>query len=282
MTREHIILLSAALALAPCVRAAQAEGRAVREHFNTIFAPSRNPNSEGEPTDGVFKVDGNYCVPYSGQYTNEMNMANVTFTTGQGGAMADLTVQPGTHISQFCGGVRAYGAAELATAGGWEPSGPVPPFGPSTYGYGYYETRMQPSCVQGEVSSFFWIQAPGYGPLEIDVEFPDPPGHDFSDVNWTIHPSGRTVDYHLGFNPCQAFHRYGFLWTAGQVVFTVDGVAEQTFMDGTLVSNETGFIMANAWTGNPNWGGGPPTQPAINSYGWIVYAPNATRVPGGR
>jgi len=282
VTRDHIVLLSGALVFAFAADAAHAEGQAVKEHFNTTFAPTTRPNSAGEPTDGVFKVDGNYCVSYGGQYANEMNIGNVTFTQGQGGAMANLTVQPGTHTSQHCGGARVYGAAEIATAAGWKPTGGAPPFGPSTYGYGYYETRMKPSCVQGEISSFFWVQAPNYGPLEIDVEFPDPPGHTFNDVHWTIHPSGRSVDFHLGFNPCQAFHRYGFLWTAGKVVFTVDGVAKQTFTDGSLISSTTGFVMANAWTGSPTWGGGPPKQAAVNSYSWIVYAPNARNVPGGK
>ena len=279
MNRDYAVLAAALLTLVPFGDAAFAQSKGIDEHFNTTWAPTSNPNSYGEPTDGIFKVDGTYCVPYGGNYTNELNVANATLTQDSVGSLLHLTIQPGTHTSKSCGGVTAYGAAEIATAAGWTPGSGPPPFGTSSYGYGYYETKMKPSCVQGESSSFFWIAAPSYGPLELDVEFPDPPGHNFTDVHWTIHPSGQTVDYQLGFNPCQAFHRYGFLWTPGKIVFTVDGRAKQTFTDGTLISTETGFLMANAITGIPNWGDGPPSQAAVNSYRWIAYHPNITTIP---
>ncbi len=270
-------LLAVSLCGAAC---AQSSGRQVDERFNTRWVPSTNPNSGGEPTDGVFKVDGNYCVPYGDAHTDEFNIGNVTFHRAPHDSVAHLIVRAGTHTATSCGGVIAYGAAEIASNAGWEPTGsPPPPFGNSPYNYGYYEAEMRPSCVQGEISSFFWIAAPHYGPLEIDVEFPDAPGHVFNDVHWTIHPSGQTVDYPLGFNPCQAMHRYGFLWTAGQLVFTVDGHAKQTFNDTTLNTNQTGFIIANAWTGHAAWGGGPPSQDAVNDYRFIKFIPNATTIP---
>jgi beta-glucanase (GH16 family) len=111
------------------------------------------------------------------------------------------------------------------------------------------------------------------------VEFPNPPGHVFGDVHFTLHPSGTTVDYALGFDPCSAFHRYGFLWTPGSIVFTVDGKSVRTFSEGDLNTSATGFVMANAWTGNPNWGGGPPTAAAANRYAAFRYVAGATKVP---
>ena len=39
------------------------------------------------------------------------------------------------------------------------------------YGYGYYETRMKVTSVPGVCDSFFWIEAPNYGPHEWDIEF---------------------------------------------------------------------------------------------------------------
>jgi beta-glucanase (GH16 family) len=39
------------------------------------------------------------------------------------------------------------------------------------YGCGYYETRMKVTSVPGVCASFFWIEAPKYGPHEWDIEF---------------------------------------------------------------------------------------------------------------
>ena len=38
--------------------------------------------------------------------------------------------------------------------------------------------------------------------------------------------------------------------------------------------------MMNTWTGNPYWGGGPPTQQATSVYDWVNFSPNVTVVPG--
>ena len=256
-----------------------AQGSGFDERFTQPFQPSVNPPSFGAPTDRLFKEDGDYCVGYGDLHTDEFSFGNVRFQKVGQSTILDLIVRAGTHTAPACGGVVAYGAAEVATNAGWEPNGPPPPWGVSPYGYGYYEATMQPSCVQGEISSFFWIQAPSYGPLELDVEFPNPPGHVFNDVHWTIHPSGQSVDHVLGFNPCAAMHRYGFLWTPGKIVFAVDGRAEQTFTDGSLQSSATGFVMANAWTGHASWGGGPPAKDAVNRYARFRFIPNATAIP---
>jgi hypothetical protein len=59
-------------------------------------------------------------------------------------------------------------------------------------------------------------------------------------------------------------------WTAdGKVIQTLDNVA----LGGD------GIIMMNAWTGNPNWGGGPPAQDASVIYDWVKYWPGATAIP---
>lgn len=276
--RDCFLLPTAAALLLCCTTGACGQA-AFDERFATTWQPSNNPPSYGEPTDSLFKEDGDYCVPYGDQHTDEFSFNNVAFKHAAHGTLLQLIVRAGTHIAQACGNVTAYGAAEVATNAGWEPNGPPPPWGASQYGYGYYEATMKPSCVQGEISSFFWIAAPHYGPLELDVEFPDPPGHTFNDVHWTIHPSGQTVDYALGFNPCHAMHRYGFLWTPGQIMFAVDGQAKQTFTDGSLNTSQTGFVIANAWTGHANWGGGPPNTDAVNSYAQMRFIPNATSIP---
>jgi len=267
-----IFLAAAALIAAAPAFATTAVTPTMAEVWLKPFAVSpSNPNSYGELTDDNFKIDGNYCVPYGGAKPVCLENANVSFGASKNPAHGTMTLT--VPAGQYAGG-------EVATGAGWLPAGSTPPFGPSPYGYGYYETRMQPSCVQGEISSFFWIEAPKYGPHEWDVEFPNPPGHTFTDVHWTIHPSGKTVDFQLGFNPCEATHRYGFLWVPGSITFTVDGQSKYTFTDPTLTTTATGFVMMNAWDGNPNWGGGPPAADAVNYYEWVrFYNAAATIMP---
>jgi beta-glucanase (GH16 family) len=148
------------------------------------------------------------------------------------------------------------------------------------YGYGTYQVRMEVTHVPGVVASFFWIEAPNYGPHEWDIEF-------LTNESWinsansgivhlTIHPSNATVALPLPFNPSLAFHDYGFIWTSGKIVFTVDGAAAYTSTNSDLATTATGFIMANTWTGNRNWGGGPPTQQATTIYDWMQYTPEAS------
>jgi beta-glucanase (GH16 family) len=142
------------------------------------------------------------------------------------------------------------------------------------YNYGYYEARMMPSSVPGVVDSFFWIQAPNYGPLEIDIEFLTKEFTSTSGtVHFTIHPSNKTYIQTLNFNPAAAFHKYGFLWTPGTAEFYVDGQPVVSLSDSTLTSTVGGFIMANTWTGNPNWGAGPPTSNATSVYDWLLFYP---------
>ena len=154
------------------------------------------------------------------------------------------------------------------------------------YGYGYYETRMKVTSVPGVCDSFFWIEAPNYGPHEWDIEF-------LTNESWITSPNSGmvhlTINYpggsptyalDLPFNPSLAFHRYGFLWTPGSIAYTVDGQIAYTFTDANFNTTAQGFIMMNTWTGNPYWGGGPPTQQATSVYDWVNFYPNVTFVPG--
>jgi hypothetical protein len=146
-----------------------------------------------------------------------------------------------------------------------------------TYGYGDYQVRMEVTDVPGVVASFFWIQAPNYGPAEWDIEFLTNESWitstDSGIVHFTIHPSNATKAFPLSFNPSLAFHTYGFDWTPGQITFSVDGTNVFSFTSSDLTTTTTGYIMANTWTGNPNWGGGPPTQEATTIYDWMEYTP---------
>jgi hypothetical protein len=152
-----------------------------------------------------------------------------------------------------------------------------------SYGYGYYETRMKVTSEPGVCASFFWIQAPYYGPHEWDVEFltnePWISSPNSGKVHLTIHPSKAEYVVDLPFNPSRDFHRYGFLWTAQTIAFTVDGQIVHTFSDSSLKTDAKGFIMMNTWTGSPTWGGGPPVADATTHYDWVRFWPDATAVP---
>jgi beta-glucanase (GH16 family) len=165
----------------------------------------------------------------------------------------------------------------------------------STYGFGYYEVRMKVAKVAGVCQSFFW-KAVDYDLPEIDIEFLTGGVTDGSAEDWidspgkgrlyvTIHPwqsypTSARID--LNFNPTEKFHTYGFLWKPTSVTFTVDGVARRTFAHlppelGPRAAK--GYIMANTWTGNPIWGGGPPAVDAVASYDWIRFYAGATAIP---
>ena len=142
---------------------------------------------------------------------------------------------------------------------------------------------MRVTDVPGVCAAFFWIEAPHYGPHEIDYEFlTNEPWLGMPNqgvVHLTLHPSQKTTQLHLPFNPSSGFHRYGFLWTPGRVVFAIDGAAAYTFDDPQMVSGSGGFIMANTTTGNANWGGGPPARKATTDYRWFKFAPGLSAVP---
>lgn len=146
------------------------------------------------------------------------------------------------------------------------------------YGYGFYAARMFVSPVSGSVASIFWIAAPNYGPQEWDIEFlTNEPVH--NKVHFTLHPSNATFIYTLPFNWDSGYHDYGFLWTPGQIIFTVDRQPVHTMTGSELTTSVKGFIMANVWTGNPNWGGGPPTSPATTCYSYIRFWDGVTTIP---
>lgn len=86
----------------------------------------------------------------------------------------------------------------------------------------------------------------------------------------------------LGFNPALSFHRYGFLHTPEQIVFTVDGKPAWTVpntIDMKTNIASSGYIMMNTWTGSPKWGGGPPATDATVAYDWVKYYSGVSAIP---
>ena len=152
------------------------------------------------------------------------------------------------------------------------------------YSYGYYETSMKVSDTPGVVNSFFII-AEGYDPgtIEVDVEFLTNEdwinSPDSGRVHFVLHPSNEQRIVDLPFNPTDDFHRYGFLWEPGKISYTVDGEIVAVNEDpASDIGNAKAYIMMNAWTGNPGWGGGPPSQDATSHYDFVKFYDGATEV----
>ena len=198
------------------------------------------------------------------------------------------------HKLQLTVPARQFAGAEIASDAGWTfDGGKTWPYGHQGYGYGYYEARLKTANVgdstsnTGVVNSFFLKGAPCCGTVqEIDFEF-------LTNESWlrtsagavhcTISWPGGSISQKvsLPFTPSLGGHTYGLLWTPdGTVKFYADDALVETLHDAGMVSPENGMIiMANAWTGNPNWGGLPPAQDAVATYGHIAYWPNRTSPP---
>lgn len=235
-------------------------------------------------TDGVWRINGpwvatgsNYFVPANAQLVDSYN--------GESGGYLLLTVVATSNTyGGSCSGTTGNSCqgAEIQTNG-------TTAIGSSSYTgsnlrYGYYEVRMKVTSTPGVCVSFFWI-GDGYGPGEIDYEFltdeswASDPGEDGA-VHISIHDTSSTsTKVALSFNPTDGFHRYGFLWTPTQLVFLADRKEIFTSTDPPDSVDEGGYIMMNAWTGNANWGGGPPTSNATSAYDWVKYWPDVTSVP---
>ena len=232
-------------------------GIPVNEEFDFTWDGSDSP-------DGLWRRSS--WVATGGNLFTWDNAITLPSYTGATGGVLQLTVQAG--ILQ---------GGELQTVG--EHGG--------DFGYGYYEVRMKVTSVPGCCVSFFWIQAPDYGPEEIDIEFLTNESWTTGSgtVHYTIHPdwegNDTAVTQTLDFNPSADFHRYGFLRTWNRISYTVDGIVVRTFTHPPCnnIARQKGYIMMNAWTGNANWGGGPPAEDAVSVYDWVKFFPGATSVP---
>jgi len=107
----------------------------------------------------------------------------------------------------------------------------------------------------------------------------------------------RFLQQDLPYNPGQDHHVVGYDWYADRIEFCIDGA--KTFVvragdpsscpgpqcpgnPGTSepmqISQRPATLILNHWTGNPNWGGGPPGQPGQvreARVDWTSYVPLA-------
>jgi len=238
------------------------------------------PGGTTFPDDGIFHVDGNWSVNYGGAKPILFLQSLATFTGPN--HHLQLTVPSGQ-----------YEGSEIASDAAWTFNGTTFPYGTVGTGFGYYQMTVQTAAVgnsannTGVVNSFFLKGAPCCGPVqEIDFEF-------LTNETWltsatgavhcTITSPGGSISQkvNLPFNPSKAPHRYGLLWTKdGTVKFYADGKLIDTETNPQMVPPANGMtVMANAWTGNPNWGGLPPAGNATATYAFFRYVPNATAIP---
>jgi hypothetical protein len=259
------------------------------EEGSGITAPDDGtaPNAPG------MHIDGNWSVNYGGNVFSIL-LANTTFTGRDKNAHHDPHIQltvPATQQGQ------THSAAEIASDAGWSFDGKTWPYGQNGYGYGYYQVTMQtadvgnPANNTGVVNSFFLegVSCCGGPYYEIDFEF-------LTNESWLETSQGAvhtTLDggnnasisqkVNLPFNPSRALHKYGLLITPGGaggdvVKFYADGQLINTLQESEAVMPQYGVtIYANAWTGNPNWGGLPPASDATASYQHLVYYAGATQ-----
>ncbi len=245
--------------------------------YEKFTPPNGTPSQTGTPAlttaDGAFLVNGTWIGTGENQITPSLALFTTADPTTFGQPATGyltLSIAPGTPLK----------GSEIQ-------SNTLP-----GYGYGYYETMMavDPARAAGGVCSFFLIQAGGtlqnrtYGPGEFDIEFllneswlSSPSS---GTVHLTTHPTGTPKIQSLSFNPSLGYHRYGFLWIPGSLSFTVDGQIVYTTTSSDVAMPANGmWIMANAWSGNTNFGGGPPSSQANCIYNWIKFWPNVSKIP---
>jgi len=244
----------------------QYNGPPVNEEFNFVWSGSDSPDGLWRRSSWV--ATGNNLFTWD-------NAEIQSSYAGAAGGVLNLSV---LHDQYYDAAHNAYHyqGGELQSIG---ESG-------SGFGYGYYEVRMKTTGESGCCVSFFWIQAPDYGPEEIDIEFltNEPWTATSGTVHYTIHPDWAANHTYktqsLPFNPSSDFHRYGFLWTPDAISYTVDGQVVQTYSLPSCrnIPRNKGYIMINTWTRNPDWGGGPPANKATSVYDWVRFYPGATGV----
>jgi hypothetical protein len=132
-----------------------------------------------------------------------------------------------------------------------------------TYGYGLYETVMQPARGSGLVTAFFTFTGAWFGEPhdEVDIEFL---GSDTTKIHFNYFRNGKSIKpatFDLPFDAASKPHLYAFEWRPDGITWFVDGVALYATEAGDAAIPVTaGKVMFSAWTGKPKmegWHGKP-------------------------
>lgn len=152
--------------------------------------------------------------------------------------------------------------------------------------YGLYEASLKCTPVSGVCNAFFitaWDDDLNLSFQEIDIEFLTPEfDTGTGSVYFSLHPHKGLPDafwqkrLELNFNPSDAFHKYGIeVLETGVNYYIDDTLVWQFFASvGSMKPEYPSRIMFNNWTGNDNWGGGPPESDAVMEIEWVRFSPS--------
>lgn len=164
------------------------------------------------------------------------------------------------------------------------------------FGYGRWVARVKPSSVPGVLNSIFtkdWddlttpnVEADGKH-AEVDIEFLTytfRPGA--GQVHLAIHLKGHEplweVDIPLDFNPCDAFHDWGFDILPDRIVWHVDGKELYTWLYTPEYIVDTNYeFFFNAWS-MKKWIKGPALQSADYQIEWVKFYSHTPSIPSSK
>lgn len=147
----------------------------------------------------------------------------------------------------------------------------------SSFGYGYYGTKMKAASCSGVISSFFtYTNRPVWDEIDIEVL-----GKDSRKVQFNYFTDGKSDNnahlHDLGFDSAKGFHEYGFLWREDSISWFVDGI--RVHVANKNIPTHPQHIMMNLWncTGQDYWSGpfNPSVLPVTAEYEYIAYVPLA-------
>lgn len=132
------------------------------------------------------------------------------------------------------------------------------------FSYGSYRARMKMPKTKGVVSAFFTYRNDPVDAINIELL-----SKESQIVRFTTWKDNKNNSYKtdLGFDPSANFHTYGFDWREDRVDFFVD--SKKLWTSTESIPNHAGKLLFNAWTGNPKFGGGPPSRKTWLFVDWV-------------
>jgi len=156
--------------------------------------------------------------------------------------------------------------------------------------YGSFRAAIKFSGTNGTCGAFFWYRN---DTQEIDIEFlskspnrlnfvvhspeSDLPSRSIkgSGALGVMNHAKSSTDWQQITEYPQGFHEYRFDWMPDRVEFYVDGYHAWSLTDN--IPDSPGHIALNHWSnGNPLWSGGPPTEDAVMTVGYVKAYFNTT------
>jgi endo-1,3-1,4-beta-glycanase ExoK len=146
----------------------------------------------------------------------------------------------------------------------------------SSFGYGTYSVSMRAAPEPGVLSSFFISGGGTAGVNETDIQLGYFGDHSSCMLQCNYFSSGVGGNeqlIQLSFDATADFHVYTVIWTAGSLLWLVDG--NQVAAASGNTPTAPGQIFVNCWptTGNDAWAGAYSGNPTTALYDWLSYTP---------